>query len=120
MCDNNTRVCSHHFTKQDFVTSVVEGFGPKRAMLKSDTVPTVFCFLNPAKCRKLNKVRESRTVHHSIIDDLLKEPTKETYSSKKPEPATRDIGIQCGRCGTKYNYLHNYIVSLFDKNCLHI
>ena len=94
--DNNARVCSHHFTEQDFVSSVMEGFGPKRATLKSDAVPTVFCFSNPAKRRKLSEARESRALHHSIIEDLLKEPTTEPHSSKEPEPATRDIGIQCG------------------------
>ena len=74
---------------------MVEVFGSKRAMLKSDTAPTVFCFSNLVKCRKL---RESRTLslHQSFIEDLLKEPIMEAYSSKEPEPATRDIGMQCG------------------------
>ena len=93
--DNNARVCSYHFTEQDFVSSIVEGFGPKRAMLKSDTVPTVFYFSNPAKHRKLSEARESRALHRSITEDLLKEPTTEPHSSKELEPATRDIGIQC-------------------------
>ena len=96
MYDNTARVCSHHFTKQDFISSVVEGYGPKRATLKSDAVPTVFCFSNPAKRRKRNEARESRVLHRSIIEDLLKEPTTEPHSSKEPEPATRDIRIQCG------------------------
>ena len=94
--DNNARFCIHHFTEQDFVSSVVKGFGPKRATLKSDAVPTVFCFSNPAKRRKLSKARESRALHCSIIEDLLKEPTTEPHSSKEPEPATQDIRIQCG------------------------
>ena len=99
--DNNACVCSHHFTEQDFVSSVVERFGPKRTMLKSDAVPTVFCFSNPDKRRKLSKARESRALHRSIIEDLLKEPATDPHSSKEPEPVTRDIGIQCG-------YWHNY------------
>ena len=94
--NNNTCVCGHHFTEQDFVSSVVEGFGPKRATLKLDAVPTVFCFSNPANHRKLSEARESRVLHRSVIEDLLKEPTMEPHSSKEPEPATRDIGIQCG------------------------
>ena len=94
--DNTARVCTHHFTEQDFVSSVVEGFGPKRATLKLDAVPTVFCFSNPAKRRKLSEARESRALHQSIIEDLLKEPSTEPQSSKEPEPATRDIEIQCG------------------------
>ena len=86
--DNNSCVCSHHFTEQDFVSSVVEVFGPKRATLKSDAVPTVFYFLNPAKHRKLSEARELRALHCSIIEDLLKKPTTEPHSSKEPEPAT--------------------------------
>ena len=50
-------------------TSVVGGFGPKKAMLKLDAVPTVFCFLNPAKHRKFSKAREARALHHPIIED---------------------------------------------------
>ena len=60
-------------------------------MLKLDAVPTVFYFLNPAKCRKLSEARELRALHHSIIEDLLKEPTTEPHSSKEPEAATRDM-----------------------------
>ena len=51
--DSNARVCSHHFTEQDFVSSIVEGFGPKRPTLKPEAVPTVFGFSQPAKHRKL-------------------------------------------------------------------
>ena len=95
--DSNARVCSDHFTEQDFVSSVVEGFGPKRPTLKPEAIPTVFCFSQPAKRRKLSEMREARALHRSIIDDLL------AGSSTAPEsntgeslPATRDIGIQCG------------------------
>ena len=75
----------------------MEGFGPKRPTLKPEVVPTVFCFSQPAKRKKLSKMREARALHRSIIDDLL------AGSSAVPEsntveslPATRDIGIQCG------------------------
>ena len=71
----------------------MKGFGLKRTTLKSDAVPIVFCFSSPTKCRK---ARESRTLHYSIIEDLLKEPSTESHSSKEAEPAKRDIGIQCG------------------------
>ena len=37
-----------------------------------------------------------RGLHHSLIEDLLKEPSVKPHSSKEPEPATRDIEIQCG------------------------
>jgi len=45
----------------------VEGFGPKRPTLKADAIPTVFCFSNPVKRRKLSEAREARAMHHSII-----------------------------------------------------
>ena len=48
----------------------MEGFGPKRATLKSDAVLTVFCFSSPTKHRKLSKARESRALHRSVIEDL--------------------------------------------------
>ena len=67
--DSNARVCSHHFAEQDFVSSVVEGFGPKRPTLKPEVVPMVFCILRPAKRRKLSETREGKALHHSIIDD---------------------------------------------------
>ena len=39
----------------------------------------------------------TRALHHSIIEDLLKEPSVKPHSSKEPEAAaTRDIEIQCG------------------------
>ena len=77
------------------MSSVVPGFEPKREMLKPDAVPRVFCFLSPAKHRKLSKAREARTLHRSIIKDLLEEP-REPHFSMYPEPATRYIRIQCG------------------------
>ena len=80
--DNNTCVCSHHFTEKDFVSSIVEEFGPKRAMLKLDAVPTVFCFLNPAKHRKLSEANKARALRCSIIEDLLKEPSTELIPVK--------------------------------------
>ena len=75
------------------------GFRLKGAMIKPDTVSTVFCFSNPAKHRKLSKAREARALHRSIIDNLLevpREPHSKPHSSKETESAIRDIGIQCG------------------------
>ena len=72
--DNNVCVCSHHFTEQDFVSSVVEGFGSKRPTLKPDEIPMVLCFSQPVKHRKLSKTREVKALHRSIIDDLLAGP----------------------------------------------
>ena len=112
--DSNTRVCSHHFILEDFVSSAVPGFGPKRAMLKPDAVLTVFCFSIPAKRRKLSKAREARALHRSIVDDLLEVPREPLPdSSKETESATRDIGIQIAI--TIY-----LIVSLFGKIYCHV
>ena len=80
----------------DFCTHMVDYHMPKRAMLKPDIVPTVFCFLNPAKHSMLSKARKLKALHRSIIKDLMKEPSMESQSSKEPEQATRGIGIQCG------------------------
>ena len=83
--------------EQDFVSSVVEGYGPKRPTLKPEAVPTVFCFSQPAKHRKLSKMREARALHRSIIDDLLSGSSVAPQSSTgESQLAIRDIGIQCG------------------------
>ena len=94
--DSNARVCGHHFIEQDFVSGAIEGFGPKRPTLKPEAVPTVFCFSQPTKRRKLSEAREAKTMHRSIIDSLLAGPNSSCGSSKDPQLATRDIGIQCG------------------------
>ena len=94
--DSNARVCSHHFIEQDFVSGAIEGFGPKRPTLKPEAVPTVFCFSQPTKRRKLSEAREAKAMHRSIIDSLLAGPNSSCGSSEDPQPATRDIGIQCG------------------------
>ena len=65
------------------------------ATVKPNTVPTVFC-LNPANHRKYSQVKEARALPCSIIEDLLKLPSPEPYSSKEQEAATRDIRIQFG------------------------
>ena len=75
----------------------MEGFGPKRPTLKPEVIPTVFCFSQPAKRRKLSEMREARALRHSIIDDLLAGSSAAPQSSTgEPLPATRDIKIQCG------------------------
>ena len=81
---------------EDFVSSIVPGFGPKRATLKPDAVPTVFCFSNPAKRRKPSKARQARALHRSIVDNLLEVPREPHPEPQETESATRDIGIQCG------------------------
>ncbi|XP_065905880.1 uncharacterized protein [Dysidea avara] len=37
-----TKICSQHFTADDFVTSPVPGYSPVRSRLKASAVPTVF------------------------------------------------------------------------------
>ena len=57
----------------------------------------VFCFLQPAKHRKLSKTREARDLYRSIIDDLLAGSSAAPQSSTGESLlATTDIGIQCG------------------------
>ena len=60
----------------------MEGFGPKQPTLKADAVPTVFCFSQPTKRRKLSEAREAKALHRSIIDDLLAGPSTASRSSE--------------------------------------
>ena len=96
ICEYNACVCSHHFIEQDFVSGAIEGFGPKRPTLKPEAVPTVFCFSQLTMRRKLIEAREAKAMHHSIIDNSLVGPSSSHGSSEDPQPATGDIGIQCG------------------------
>ena len=75
----------------------MEGYGLKKPTLKPEAVPTVFGFLQPAKHTKLSEMRETRALHHSIMDDLLAGSSAAPKSSTGESlPATRNIGIQCG------------------------
>ena len=57
--DDNARVCSHHFTADDYVKAVLPGFGPKNPQLKDTAVPTRFSFAKQVKRRKLSPVPAS-------------------------------------------------------------
>ena len=69
--DDNARVCSHHFTADDYVKAVLPGFGPKNPQLKDTAVPTRFSFAKQVKRRKLSEAREAQSQHRSLISDLL-------------------------------------------------
>ena len=88
--DANARVCDQHFNDNDFVSPVMEGYGPSRCTLKPDAVPTVFCFTSAPKRRKLSKAREAKAQHCVIVDELLA-PAEDT------RPLTRDVGVQCSK-----------------------
>ena len=78
------------------MSGAIEGFRPKRVMLKPEAVPTVVCFSQPTKHRKLSEAREAKAMHCFIIEDLLAGPSSSHGSGEEPQLATRDIGIQCG------------------------
>ena len=66
----------------------------KDQLLNHEAVPTVFCFSQPAKRRKLSEMREARALYHSIIDDLLAGSSVAPQSSTgESQPATRDIAM---------------------------
>ena len=91
----NACICSEHFSKTCYVSSVLEGFGPSRQTLKPDAVPTVFAFNSPPKCRKL---RQARAQHKAIVKKLLGDSTGESAEAEFLEPiTTRDVGIQCSK-----------------------
>ena len=99
--DKNARVCSEHFLPTDFVSSVLQGFGPSKRTLKPDAVPSVFSFAPPPKRRKITEARIARAEQQATIKQLVyssqcsSEPGTST-SISSAAPATRDIGIQCG------------------------
>ena len=86
--DANARVCSQHFNDNDFVSPVLEGYGPSRHTLKPDAVPTLFSFTSTPKRRKLSEAREAKAQQRAVVEELLAEDTR---------PATRDVGIQCSK-----------------------
>ena len=69
--DDNARVCSHHFTADDYVKPVLPDFGPKKPQLKDNAVPTRFSFTKQAKRRKLSEAREAQSQQRSLISELM-------------------------------------------------
>ena len=95
----NACICSKHFSETCYVSSVLEGFGPSRRMLKPDAVLTVFAFNSPPKRRKLSEARQAKAQHKAVVNELLGDSIGESSEAEFTEPiiATRDIGIQCGK-----------------------
>ena len=92
--DKNARVCSNHFLPEDFIGSVLEGFGPSKKTLKPDAVPSVFSYMPPPKRRKTSEARIAQATHRGIINELLSPGP--SSQQNEPEPLTKDVGIQCG------------------------
>ena len=68
--DDNARVCSHHFTADDYVKPVLPGFEPKNPQLKDSFVPMRFS-AKQAKCRKLSEAKEAQSQQRLLISELL-------------------------------------------------
>ena len=100
--DKNARVCSNHFLPEDFIGSVLEGFGPSKKTLKPDAVPSVFSFVPPPKRRKTSEARIAQATHRGIIDRVIDEllspaaGPSSLQDDAESEPITKDVGIQCG------------------------
>ena len=105
--NRNARVCSDHFKKDNFVGSIVPGFGPTKRTLKPDAAPTKFCFVPIPKRQKTSEARIARAEHQDTIEHLttplLTSPSiaissEEVMESDVPpvKPTTRDVEIQCG------------------------
>ena len=96
--DKNARVCSNHFLPEDFIGSVLEGFGPSKKTLKPNAVPSVFSFVPPPKRRKTSEAKIAQATHRGIIDELLSPAAgpSSQQDDAESEPLTKDVGIQCG------------------------
>ena len=95
----NACIFIEHFSETCYVSSVLEGFGPSRLMLKPDAVPSVFAFNSPSKRRKLSEARQAKAQHKAVVNELLGDSTGESAEAEFIEPiiTTQDIGVQCGK-----------------------
>ena len=86
------------FLPEDFIGSVLEGFGPSKKTLKPDALPSVFSFVPPPKRRKTSEARIAQATHRGIIDELLSSAAgpSSLQDDAESEPITKDVGIQCG------------------------
>ena len=73
---------------------MLEGFRPSKKTLKPDAVPSVFCYAPPPKRRKTSEARIALATHRDMINELLSAGPSNEF---KPEPRTKDMGIQCGK-----------------------
>lgn len=90
----------------------MEGFGPAKAALKEDAVPTIFSYAPAHKRRRYSELRESRRHRDELLNSLLEDPITVTEPLDSPqiedsmseiaiegEPSSRtvDVGVQCGK-----------------------
>lgn len=69
--DPNARVCSVHFTKDDYIKPVLEDFKPSKATLKLHAIPTVFSHSPPPKRQRFSEKRAAIRDRQKIVDSLL-------------------------------------------------
>ena len=85
----NACVCSNHFVKTCYVSSILEGVGPSRqTLLKLDAIPTVFAFNSPPKRRKLSEARLSRAEHKAVVGELLGKKEPDSSEAEFLEPVS--------------------------------
>jgi len=94
--DRNTRVCSQHFLPEDYVTSVLPGYGPSKKALKPEAVPSVFSLVPPGKRRKISEARIARAEQQVMVDQLLSRSSSSSNISVDTQPLTTDVETQCG------------------------
>ena len=58
--DSNARVCSAHFTQDDYIKPVLPDFKPMKAILKPHAIPSVFTCSPLLKRRRFSEMRGSR------------------------------------------------------------
>ena len=79
--DPNARVCSVHFTKDDFIKPVLQDFKPFKTTLKPHAIPSVFSHC-PLPKRRFSEMRAARRDRKDIIDSLFSDSScSEPYLS---------------------------------------
>ena len=68
--DPNARVCSVHFTKDDYIKPVLEDFKPFKATLKLHAVPSVFSHC-PLPKRRFSEIRVARRDRKSSVRFIM-------------------------------------------------
>lgn len=85
------RVCSQHFTEDDFLKNIASG----RRILRDGAVPSVFTFKKPKKTRKPPKPRTipvSQKSRHTAVSEVATPPSPQSLeaeddTSMSPSPA---------------------------------
>ena len=84
--DPNARVCSVHFTKDDFIKPVLQDFKPLKATLKRHAIPSVFSHCPLPKQRRFSEMRAARRDRKDFIDSLFSD-------SSNSEPYLSDASL---------------------------